>query len=651
MKKFFTLLAILLIGSVGFSQSLSALKTELNAKKGDSIPAFAKGQVIYAQKDASKVKKSDMSIPEELSDGVVILNYEETYYYNGEQKTKVFQMIYSNVEPTKKFAKATKEKPIDAEWEETICIAKGTPSIIIRDLTVDPYLTSVSKATPLEIGAYWYFDIQSRLSNNPKYLIFQPITSKEDVIVFTDGTEASFKEILEKSKDTTVAALDIMPIRIKTVMKNLPQQKPKITDAAEKKIHLQYMSNMNLEVVVNHLGYKIHLYFPANFEQYFKDEYKLGDPIWFYGNTLYVKNGELHLYGRDFTLEDVESKINDLQNAVILQNRMYSNNNQSQEEKQNQSDYVDMTVKLPKGGYITYERFFFASDGKIFNENTTNISENYYDAQGRLIARTMRYNGTTMIRNTSTYKYDDKGRQIEECYYDSKMYQEGGNWKVDPKQSRLFIKDTTTYEEKQDAIYAVTVRNRYNYFPQTEHPDLIINKTYNKNNILIHYEEKDIAEQTVNEVSDYDDFGNEIYSRYDTEKPYEYKTEYVYDGNKIVTATKTDLKTKKTYISDYVYDEKGNLAEIKTRGTKNRVEYKYNKNGKVIEISNYDDNGQLSFRNTIRYDKKTGLTVLKIEETYFEGILIYARFWYYETKADGWKSDLDPWELAEKLKD
>lgn len=172
MKKLFTLFAVMLLGGLCFGQNLSAIKTELNAKKGDPIPAFAKGQVIYAQKDASKVKKSGLNIPDEISDGVLILNYTETYYYDGKKKTKVFQMVYTNVEPTKKFAKASVEKPIDAEWEETICIAKGKPSVLIRDLTLDPYLASCSKVVPMEIGPYWYYDFQTRLSNNPKFLSF-----------------------------------------------------------------------------------------------------------------------------------------------------------------------------------------------------------------------------------------------------------------------------------------------------------------------------------------------------------------------------------------------------------------------------------------------------------------------------------------------
>lgn len=652
MKKLFTLFAVMLLGGLCFGQNLSAIKTELNAKKGDPIPAFAKGQVIYAQKDASKVKKSGLNIPDEISDGVLILNYTETYYYDGKKKTKVFQMVYTNVEPTKKFAKASVEKPIDAEWEETICIAKGKPSVLIRDLTLDPYLASCSKVVPMEIGPYWYYDFQTRLSNNPKFLSFQPITSKDDVIAFTDtaGTEKTFEEILNMSNDSTVILLDIMPVKIETVMKQNPTQKGKITDATEKRIHLQYMANMNLEVVIEHLGYKIHLFFPNNFEDYFRDEYKLGDPIWLYGNTLYVKNGELYLYGRDFALEDPDSKVPAIQNNIIIQNRAMKKVEQTAAEtNQNQSDYVDVTVTLPKGGYVTYERFFYATDGKTFVENLANVSERYYDAKGQMIAKTFRYNGTTMIRNTTTYKYDEKGRPIEECHYDSKMYQEGGKWKVDPKQSRLFIKDTTTYEEKDDAIYAVTVRNRYSYFPQTEHPDLIINETYNKNNVLIHREERDVVEQTVNSVTDYDDCGNEIYDRYDVEKPYEIKTSYVYDGDKIVSATRTDLITNKTYIKDYKYDENGKIIEIRTRDFENRTEHKYNKKGQLIETTFYNDKGQISMRYTIRYDKKTGLEVLRIEETYMNGSLTYARFWYYEFKPDGWKDNLDPWKLAKDL--
>lgn len=310
-------------------------------------------------------------------------------------------------------------------------------------------------------------------------------------------------------------------------------------------------------------------------------------------------------------------------------------------------DYIDMTQKVPEGGFTTYERFFYPEKGTgVFIENTANISEKIYDKDNRLVARMMWYDKRQMIRNTTTYEYDEKGRLICECHYDSKMYQENGEWMVDPKMSRLFIKDTTTFEENDDGTYAVTTRNRYSYFPQTEHPDLIIYKKYNKNDVLIRLEEVSLESHEVNEIVEYDDYGNVIYEKYDVEKPYENKIEYSYDGDRVKTKTIISVKTGKQTIIDYKYDSKGNLIEQSYRDSKSGTKMKYNKKGQLIERISTNSNGEVYQKDTFRYDKKTGLCILHIEESPTRS---YTRFWYTEFSKDNWKDIQDPWAIAEKL--
>lgn len=642
MKKKLLSILSLLFSLSAFCQKLPIPKFQLNANKGTVLNSITNGQVIYAQKDSKKAVKSDMDIPEELAaGGVIIISYKDTYYFQGKKITKNFQLIYSNISPDSKFSKASEKNPINVNNGERLGIANGIPSVVIRDLDLDPYLTECSKSVALNVGAYWYFDLSSYMNEVPKFLSFQPIESKKDEIEFPDASIETLEQILENRKNKGIQPLPALPVKIKTVMNQNPKTKPEMDQNIEKAIHLQYMNGMNLEVSVKFLGYTFHIYFPDNFQKYFEDEYKLGDKIWFYGNILYVKDGEFYLYGRDFVLEDPDGKVNEKQNLYIKANR-----GSKPVQKDNSSDYVDVSMSVPKGGSIQYERFFTNySNPDVFVENTSNIRELIYDKKGRLIASRFWYNETQMIRNTATYKYDDKDRVIEVCFYDSYMYNENGTWKVDEKRSRVFNKNVTVYNQTEDGYEEITKSYRYSYLPRVEHPQSITTKKYNKNGILIYHEVLDLESQQIQEINKYDDFGNLIYEKYITEKPYENKIEYVYDGEKILKSTVTSLLTKKITTYNFKYDEKDRLIERSSPEYNTTTFYLYDKKGRIIEEQYVNSKGDVS-KLIYRYDKKTGRLVLKIEA----GIdLKYSRFWYYESTNKNWEKDLNPWKLAEEL--
>jgi D-alanyl-D-alanine carboxypeptidase/D-alanyl-D-alanine carboxypeptidase (penicillin-binding protein 5/6) len=77
------------------------------------------------------------------------------------------------------------------------------------------------------------------------------------------------------------------------------------------------------------------------------------------------------------------------------------------------------------------------------------------------------------------------------------MYQDNG-WKVDPKRSRLFIKDVTVYKDTKNGTDAVTTKYRYSYSPRVEHPDGQTIKKFNSKGVLVRIE--NISEESPDSI-------------------------------------------------------------------------------------------------------------------------------------------------------
>lgn len=652
MKKLFTFIFVFLFSAVTvFAQTYSIPKVQLGLQKNENVPSILDGQVIYAQENSKKAVKSSYDIPEELSNGVVIIKYNTEYYYLGQKRTATYQMVYSNVKPDKKFTKATDKKPIDVNEGDILGVATDNVTVVIRCLDIDEHLSLISKSLPLQSGAYWYFGLESFMPNVMKYLLFQPLESRKTEIQIEKEKTQSLESIISSGDPKTVVSYPAMPVKIKTTMKSLPGERHKAETFAEQMIFQQDLPDMTLEATALFDGVTMHFIFPENFDAYFKNEYKIGDDIWLYGYILYSYKGEIFLYGRDFSLNDPDENVNKIQNNIIMLNRQIRNQNNQKLKAQGvdleAGDYVDMTQKIPSGGYATYERFFVVDeDTGIARENFSNIEVHYYDKKGLLVARMLYYDDSKMVRNTTTYKYDKKDRVIEVCRYDSKMYQDNG-WKVDPKQSRIFNKDVTVYKDTKNGTEAVTTKYRYSYFPRVEHPDGMTIKKFNSKGVLTRIE--NISEESPDsiDITEYDDFGNITYVKYTVEKPTETSYEYVYDGDKIIQGTANDLMKGEVTKWTCEYDENGRL--IKEVYPKYLYEYRYNKDGKLIESkSTNTETGVVWQKDTYRYDKKTGIMLLHIEESKYPSWSM-TRFWYTELKKDGWEKEIDPWKLLEEL--
>ena len=647
-KKLFSAVVLFCSLSVfAFTQEIQLPKVTYSFQKGQDVPNAVAGKVIYAEKNTKKVLKSSMNVPEELADGVVIVQYEESYYYHNELNVKKFEILFSNVEPDAKYTKATEKNGIDVKPNDILGKAKGEISLIIRARSLDPHLVLCADTVALENGPYWYFGLASMNPQVAKYLTFQPINSIEDKITFSDGISESFKQIVTSHESDNVNSYPPMPVKFKTALNSYPVQKHPITNSGEKTIHTQYLSNIDLECVFDLNGINVHVYYPNNFADYFRQEYKLGNSVVIFGNLLYVYKNELHIYGRDFALTDPEETVNKKQNYFIQlnrKNRVLQNRKTPVDES---SDYVDVTQTIPEGGYAVYERFFFQDKNSPtgYKENHTNSAIEYFDKNGNKVARMFPYDDTDLIRSTQLYKYDDKNRMIEYYNYDSDMYQVQGKWTVNPARSRLFNRKVTEYKDTEDGYEGVTQAYRYSYKPRVEHLENEITKKYNAQGVLLSYRDISITGDMPDTIEEYDEKGNMIYEKGFGEEKYENKYEYTYNSDKILTKKSIDLLSGSVIETIYEYDASDRLISCKSENF--TTTYKYNSKGKLIEKCRLDKDGKLSSRNTMRYDDKTGILIFNYEENF--GSYSSKRFWYYEFSKNNWDMELTPEKLLESL--
>ena len=329
MKKLtgFFVLSLLFVMSV-FAQYKTIPRMLLGVSKGETVPNVVAGQVIYAQENAKKAKKSSMDLPEELSNGVVIVNFEEEYYYLGEKRVITCQMVYSNVKPEASFKKASELNPVYVDSEAPLGIATDDVTVVIRIHDLDPHLAFCAKNLPVEVGSYWYFDLESLAREGDKFLSYQPIESKDTRITFPDGISESLEELITNRDPDVFSSFPPMPIRLTTTMNSYPKKMHAPETSAERDLFNMYSSLMSVEAIAEFEGYTLHFQYSENYADYFEKEYTLGDPVILYGNILYVYKGELFLYGWEFSFTDPDDFVPKRINQILELNgkpKTYSN--------------------------------------------------------------------------------------------------------------------------------------------------------------------------------------------------------------------------------------------------------------------------------------------------------------------------------------
>ena len=334
-KTFFLVVTIcsLSITSV-FAQSKPIPCARITGNKGQELNALVDGNVIYSESNTKKIEKSKMEIPEGFRNGTLLLEYEENYYLDGQEVCKKFQLLYSGFTPDDSFKKATEKKSIAVKGGTKIGIAGDAILLTIRTKELDPHLLICSGSEPVYYGSYWYYGLESFMNSTPKFLTFKQLSSSEDLVKISDDITMTLKEAAAVEELTYYQAPSIAFV---AQMNAFPFPKHEITSASEKLIHQTLLADESLELILEFDGIKMHLYFPEQFNDYFKKEVKFGDFVSFYGNIVYAEAGELHVYGRDFMTRNINDVLKEKKLKALLKNG-FNVNDMLREESQGESN-------------------------------------------------------------------------------------------------------------------------------------------------------------------------------------------------------------------------------------------------------------------------------------------------------------------------
>jgi hypothetical protein len=334
-KTFFLFVTIcsLSITSV-FAQSKPIPCARITGNKGQELNALVDGNVIYSESNTKKIEKSKMEIPEGFRNGTLLLEYEEKYYLDGQEVCKKFQLLYSGFTPDDSFKKASEKKSIGVKGGTKIGIAGDAILLTIRTKELDPHLLICSGSEPVYYGSYWYYGLESFMNSTPKFLTFKQLSSSEDSITVTAESTLTLKEI---AGFQTFMYFPAPEIAFKAKMNTFPFPKHELTSQAEKVVHQNLLEDETLELIVEFDGIKIHLYFPEQFDDYFRKEVKWGEDVYFYGNIVYSEAGEVHVYGRDFMTKDIKDVLQNKKITALLKNG-FDINDMLREESQGESN-------------------------------------------------------------------------------------------------------------------------------------------------------------------------------------------------------------------------------------------------------------------------------------------------------------------------
>ncbi len=254
--------------------------------------------------------------------------------------------------------------------------------------------------------------------------------------------------------------------------------------------------------------------------------------------------------------------------------------------------------KVSKNGEISIWR-------NKYDEKGRKLEEGYYDNQNHLIADN---NGIAIYR----YKYDEKGNKLEERYYDNEDHLMGDfrgiaiyRYKYDEKGNKI----EEGYYDKENqlisgdiAIYRYQYNDKGNIIEQTtyDNQDKLVANSVGVIRLRYKYNEKD---KKIEEISINDDnswISNKfIYLEDDIQGERELWVEQgYYNSMNQLTNNEYGWSTfrlkydeKGNNIEEGYYDNQNHLVEV------NRIalhRYKYDDYGKKLEEANYNKNGDLA---------------------------------------------------------
>ncbi|MCQ2591045.1 MAG: hypothetical protein MJ179_11525 [Treponema sp.] len=234
---------------------------------------------------SGKVVKSPEKLPSLMKNSVVV-EINKTYFFENEDRTSTYEMIYFDVKQTaKKGAEISSGDELGKAMNDVVYI-------IVRSKTIDPYLVSVNSILPVKVNGFYYWFPGMLANDTMKYLDYSPLDLEGVKWMYNHTTNP------DSDPDWTPGYSSFRwQILMETSLKSYPK---KLKENAMSK----YGVPIESELTVEYEGMQFSLAFQPQFLDYLKEEYKLKDKIYLYlvvdGIGAFDKT--FSCYVRDFSL-------------------------------------------------------------------------------------------------------------------------------------------------------------------------------------------------------------------------------------------------------------------------------------------------------------------------------------------------------------
>jgi len=272
----------------------------------------------WAADDAGKAVPSPVagrlaSVEQDEFGGLrVVLESAVTYYFEGELRQISYDMVFGGL------ASAARETG-SVEQGETIGIGTEDSYLAVRSPDLDPWMIR-SAPKPMYYGGYWWFVPEWIDPNLTQWLTYRPVES------LLDAVEDFYRRWEDEHNDpgpsyTIHHYPDLDRIRVKTVLRSfpIPLESSMAIEHTENYFygstgHIKFASDAGRVA-----AHSVVLCWQSGFDQWLREEYSLGDPIWIYCSiyTIDHEYRRILVFVRDFALapdeEIVLSRIQEIQ--------------------------------------------------------------------------------------------------------------------------------------------------------------------------------------------------------------------------------------------------------------------------------------------------------------------------------------------------
>ena len=314
MKAKLRLVSFLLLLSCARLSAVSWTNGAMNYQTGEEVKSPVDGKIVQL---------GNKGLPECFGKDSVVIEFSKSYYYDGQKQTGTYQLILFGLQ----LSVQNGLRGARVAENDVLGTAVSSPVMInVRCKDFDVYLVDCADKYAEKEDDWYYFGVGMFLSSSPKFLEYQPVSSKTDEIEFwdyPDTMENLYENHLEgmnsENKIIFMSQFPSFQICIKTQLDSYPSSKTQ-SSVSEGLMLNKYFSNC--PVMLNHSFDELpfRLYFQKGFDEYLEDEYELGSDIYLYLSVILLCNGDYCCYVRDFSLvppeENVQERIRNMKQRL-----------------------------------------------------------------------------------------------------------------------------------------------------------------------------------------------------------------------------------------------------------------------------------------------------------------------------------------------